>query len=257
MTNSTNSKLFVDDKDESYSVDILILKNHIYSYYRVNRKSDNQYFILKEFYDNDSQFDWETKCYLDLDHPNVMKTFILGRKDRIILFPYKINGDLFMRKYFLSDLDENTSKNIFKKLIHTLLYIHNQKIIHKNIIMSNILLGDNEEPLIIGFSMTGEESNVKAPETILYGKYDEKTDIFNLGVVLFEIITGHIPFQVAKYKDWWYNKIIKKDYELFWKAHESNNKFNEEFKDLINKMLCFEPTDRPNLYEIQRHKWLE
>ena len=239
--------------DDSHNFVSMILKNNIFCLHKVIRKSDNKIFLRKQFFDHSkSNSEWEIRCYEEINYSNIVKNCIFLS----IYFPYN-NGDLFSRKFLKLDLDENLSKNIFKKLLQSLKYIHSKEIIHKNINMTNILLDENNNPHFTGFSKTGEESNLKAPETILHGKFSEKTDIFSLGIVLFEMITGALPFQEAVYRDWWYNKIIKKNYDLFWKAHESNgNKYNEDFKDLINKIFCNEPIDRPSIIEIQNHKWM-
>lgn len=83
-----------------------------------------------------------------------------------------------------------------------------------------------------------------APE-ILFQNYDgRKTDIFAAGAMLFIMYVGGPPFDKASSNDPWYKLLKDKKYDVYWKAHSQKKPlgfFSESFKDLIQKMLAFDP----------------
>jgi len=81
-------------------------------------------------------------------------------------------------------------------------------------------------------------------------------DIFACGIILFQMVFGVPPFEKASANDARYRYIIKSQYESFWKYCERNGKeITQEFKDLINFMLCYDPAQRITISEIKSHPW--
>ena len=79
--------------------------------------------------------------------------------------------------------------------------------------------------------------------------------MFSTGVVLFAISTGRYPFEWAHASDKKYRLFIEKNYEPFWKHFEKILDFSDSFKDLIQKMLAYDPLERITLQEIAAHDW--
>ncbi len=103
-----------------------------------------------------------------------------------------------------------------------------------------------------------------APEIILRKPYKgASVDIFACGVVLFIMVSGIPPFLRAEKSDNYFKHIMKKDYDLFWEAHERHqpynpngeNFFSDEFRDLMNHLLAFNPSHRYTIDEIKEHPW--
>jgi len=96
-----------------------------------------------------------------------------------------------------------------------------------------------------------------APEVIKGKQYTLTADIFSLGVVLFVLVTKLMPFEYATGKDWWYNKIRTKKFDMFWLAHEKSaeREFDDDFKQLALAMLSPEPEDRPTIEQIKTSQW--
>lgn len=99
-----------------------------------------------------------------------------------------------------------------------------------------------------------------APELNERKKYiGSSVDIFAAGIVLFIMYTGHPPFSKATESDPYYKLIITDRNSTFWEAHSRNKDsdfFSEEFMNLINAMLAYNPQNRIDLAELVSHPWV-
>lgn len=99
-----------------------------------------------------------------------------------------------------------------------------------------------------------------APE-IASKHYDgRKTDIFAAGVILFIMFSGNPPFEKAVITDPYYKLIKEKRFDIFWNAHSRKRTpgfFTESFKDIVQKMLAYVPSERPTIVEISKHPWIK
>ena len=200
----------------------------------------------------------------------------IPRKEQIYfeVIEYAPNGEL--KDYILGPstrLPEKISAKIFSKIVKTMQYIHANNIAHCDIKPENILLDKNFSPKLsdFGFSQSfkGDEGDYMlykfsgtdiycAPETrkaYITGFNGVKHDIFSLGVLLFVITIGSFPFDRASYSDEKYRFIVKKNYKRYWEYFNFVD-ISEEFKDLINKLICVTPAQRLGLNEILEHPWV-
>ena len=90
-----------------------------------------------------------------------------------------------------------------------------------------------------------------APE-ILLSEYDEKCDIWSIGVILYTLLSGRPPFEGTNELE-----IVKKVREGHFDIDIPElNKISQEAKDLIIRMLTYEPSERITLEAASRHKWI-
>jgi serine/threonine protein kinase len=99
-----------------------------------------------------------------------------------------------------------------------------------------------------------------APEIHLRMPYSgEAVDLFATAIVLFIMYAGTPPFTKADPKDPYFKLICNNKNDTFWAAHTrykpSKDFFNAEFKDLLNKMIAFDPKKRLSIAEIKEHAW--
>lgn len=209
-----------------------------------------------------------------------------------IVMEYLPNGDLFnylvasgrgfpeeIARTFFGSLIESRSFFFFREhfLILSLAIgdLHDQGIAHRDLKVENLLfdtdfnlkVGDfgfaakfwNNEKGFIPLKGRCGTRKYAAPEIYSKDPYNgAAVDVFSCGVVLFILITGYPPFKEANKNDLLYSKIVAKNYKDFWGFFENGLKaaFSEEFKDLINAMLAFEPSERPNIKDIKGHAWV-
>ena len=137
---------------------------------------------------------------------------------------YTLKDKLLSRKYF----DEKLSKIIFWDIGHKINNLHKIGIAHMNLNLENILLDNNYNIKIAGFSLA---------QFIIDKQNGIKEDIFQLGVILLQLISGKCDKKILEDKCL---KIMKKGgYEFFWSLIEdqSNITFSKGIKELITVML--------------------
>ena len=148
---------------------------------------------------------------------------------------------------------------------------HNAGVAHRDIKPQNLLLDSRFNIKLTDFGLSKVfESDAdaimkttyvgtrgyQAPELLLDKPYDLACDIFSMGVVLFILITGYPPFEQAHYSDRWFRPIEKGDYAKFWKYHAGCSISNDaKCKELLEKMLCFNPKERITIAQIKKHPW--
>ena len=139
----------------------------------------------------------------------------------------------------------------------------------------NIVFDKNFKPIIIDFGFSEEinsdtktftgsrgSKQYKSPEMWENKGYNGiQSDIFSLGVVLFNIVSGSFGFKSSETNDKYYQYIAnsKGDFTEYWKLVENTVqiKFTDEFKKLYVKMVAYNPSERPNIDEILSDPWLK
>ena len=192
---------------------------------------------------------------------------------------YYSRGNLFYYlKHNEKGLLEKYAKVIFKKIVKAIQFCHNRNICHLDIKPANIILDNDFNPIIIDFGLSNKIRNDKN-EIIIYegdpGTIDYKcpemwernrykgveSDIFSLGVILFNLVTSKPGFITSQKNDSFYKYIIhnKGNYESYWKEirGQISKDFSKEFKELYVKMVAFHPSERPSINEILKSNWLK
>jgi serine/threonine protein kinase len=146
-----------------------------------------------------------------------------------ILLEYIPGGLLFDVCQSLGGMGEENGKYFLSQMLDVLEYMHGKGVVHRDLKLENILVDDqmNLKVADFGFATFRKVHNLKsyrgtmtymAPE-IKEGKtYDGmKIDMFSTGVILFIIVQGIFPFKEAKKDEFFYNLLLKQDYETYWK----------------------------------------
>jgi len=162
---------------------------------------------------------------IDNGDGDIIKGYSLKKKKYLILV-YAEKGDL--SKYITicgRGLKEIHAKLFFSKILKSVQLIHKSGICHRDLKTGNILLDNKFNPKICDFGFAAY-TTTKLKDTLgtycyaapeIYNSYydGEKIDIFSLGVVLFNIVTGVYSFQKAKIIDSSYRLIKDKNYKVF------------------------------------------
>jgi serine/threonine protein kinase len=177
-------------------------------------------------------------------------------------------GDLFdsigqMKKY-----NEDIARNVICDVLQALSYMHGQNVVHCDLKSKNLLLKRQDDacPQVVigdfGFasrvywpkSLTRQCGTpyFVAPEVLLGTGYDTKADMWSLGVILYSLLSGDLPF------------MGKSHLELFKKILGGKLEFGDELwgdvscaaKDMIQKLLVVSPDSRLSALDALQHGWI-
>ena len=241
------------------------LKNEINMLIELNKNSQIES-IPKIFYPKEGYDKEDDDNIINEKKTNEKLYYVTELFSKENLFYYIENGG-FSEKY---------AQVIFKKIVEAIKFCHNKGICHLDIKPANIVFDKNFEPVIIDFGYAAKfmDGNKKkfftgykgtpeyeSPDMKAREKYDgEKCDIFSLGAVLFNLVTGKPGFITSWLPDKFYRKIIKKNYEKYWKSVFNagvTNDLTENFKNLYLKMVAFNPNERATMKDILESPWLQ
>jgi calcium-dependent protein kinase len=174
-------------------------------------------------------------------------------------------GELFYEISNKGYLTEHVSAVICKQLFSCVLYLHENQIVHRDLKPENILLEDREDAMnikLIDFGTAVELSKKSkmneligssyyiSPE-VINGSYDEKCDVWSLGVILYILLCGLPPFTGNTTKQIM-SKINAGKYSLEGKIWDS---VSTEAKDLIKRLLC-PAANRISAADALNHPWI-
>lgn len=228
--------------------------------------------ILKhnEFFDNEKEI---LESLQNKNIPNIIHFINSGIiegesfKNKYLILEYAEKGDLYrFIRIPEMPLKEIHAKLFFKKILNSVQTLHNNGVYHRDLKTGNILLDNKFNPLICDFGFSTIDKNIlkepfgshhyAAPEIFKKSYYAEKVDIFALGVIIFNLVTGGYGFEEAFDNDRNYIYIKNKKYKKFWN-NISNVEISEEFKELYVKIVAYKYSERPTIEEILKDKWME
>ena len=201
-----------------------------------------------------------------LFHPYLTQMYCVIEKsdDIYIISEFCSKGDIIKNLLEKGTFDESFSCKIFQQIISSLEYLHKNNICHRDIKPENILLTEKLDAKLTDFGLSRHfkknellnsscGSPIYAAPEMLEGKsYDgTKIDIWSLGISLYTMVCGELPFVVDDENDIYIlmDKIIKGNYNI-------PEFLSDECKDLIKNMLVTDPDKRITLEQIKNHKWV-
>ena len=199
-----------------------------------------------------------------LKHRNIVSLYEIYESPKYfyIITEYLSGKDLIEKIIRKKRFTEEEALRIFFQLLDAMTYMHKMNICHRNIRTEHILFDKNNRPKIIGFGYsTFYESNKKiegsygslcyaCPEIIDESPYNpELADVWSLGVILYVLICGYLPFSDDDDNK---NKILIENAKIDFPKEISN-----KLKDLIRHMLDKNPNKRYTFQKIAKHPWLK
>ena len=157
------------------------------------------------------RFEHEARTIARLDHPHIVSIFDVGRTSTGQIYytmPHLPNGDLAGRN--LRE-DQQRILEIMRSLADALGYAHEQGIVHRDVKPENVLFDKLDRPLLADFGIalsdslhqprvtregaTIGSSGYMSPEQARSQSLDGRSDIYSLGVLCYELLTGEMPFR--------------------------------------------------------------
>lgn len=195
-----------------------------------------------------------------------------SEKESIIYLTLELakGGELFDFIAQTGSFSEPVTRYYFHQIIEAFEYLHAQGISHRDMKPDNIMMDEEFNLKIADFGFSSKAAtnesfkgtrSYMAPEILVGVKYyGPMVDIFAGGIILFIMLTGMPPFQMAHPKDNLYKYACLNRMDQFWKFHFQHQEggksfFSKSFIDLINWIFNFDHTVRPSLSEIKEHEW--
>jgi len=214
----------------------------------------------------------KVKIHYALAHPCIVRLYAaIGDENYVYhLMEYLPGGDLFEMLSTVGALPEQMAKRYAAQLILAVDFLHSRQILHNDIKPENLLIDSVETIKLTDFGMAsfqyqteekipGKPSIINgtpqymAPETILKRIHGRGTDWWSVGICIYEMLTGSLPFDITDSD----STII-----IFKKILRSNlvipDYIDSLAADLINRLLCMNPEQRLGkcgAVEVREHKW--
>lgn len=159
------------------------------------------------------RFEHEARIIAKLEHPGIVVIHEVGRTqegDLYYVMPYLAKGDLSVRDY--RD-DEPGLIALLRALLDALGYAHARGIVHRDVKPENVLFDNADRPQLADFGIALAQREVNSritgdglvigtsaqmsPEQARADPVDDRSDLYSLGILTYELLTGHLPYQSA------------------------------------------------------------
>ena len=209
----------------------------------------------------------EIEVYLKLDHPNICKLLEVYEDESAVHLVMELcsGGELYERLAQLKRYTERDAARVTLQMLNAINYCHAHSICHRDIKLENWVYAnpssDSQLKLIdwgmsrifTGEPMTQIHGTVYyvSPQ-VLAGNYDNKCDVWSIGVIVYMILSGSPPFPGQN------------DQEIINRIKSTEVSFegprwlgiSKDAKDYISLLLTREPKMRPSAAQAMDHPWL-
>ncbi|THG98230.1 hypothetical protein EW026_g3921 [Hermanssonia centrifuga] len=215
----------------------------------------------------------EIEVLRSLKHPNIVRLYDVIETDKYIgiILEFAQGGELFDHILAHRYLREKDACKLFCQLISGVWYIHQKKIVHRDLKLENLLLDRNRNVIITDFGFANRFEHrsddlmqtscgspcYAAPELVISdGSYvGSAVDIWSCGVILYAMLAGYLPFDDDPANPDGDN--INLLYKYIVNTPLSFPDYiSADARDLLSIMLVPDPEQRANLRSIMSHRWL-
>jgi len=177
-------------------------------------------------------------------------------------------GELMTRIIEAEHFSERVAATYFQQMCLGLKHVHEKLVVHRDIKPENFLLDSKEQHAKVKLTDFGLSIGIPSPDTVLdeacgsayyiapemfKGEYTKEADIFSLGVNLFLMLSGTVPFGAEANSDAQIYKAIKHDPLVFGPEWENST---AAIKELLMGLLEKDPTKRYTLVQALNHPWV-
>jgi len=200
-----------------YRIDAVVARSGMATIYRATDTRDGSTVALKIphpdmeadpiFFD---RFKREAAIGERLNHPNVMRVFNSEKRSRVYMVMEWCDGRLLRKILDEGRISQDRAIRIAIEVLKALDYIHANGVVHRDLKPENIVVDDQDHIKLIDFGIAGDTASRRltyanftatmgtpdyiAPEQVKGKRGDGRTDIYSMGVILYEMLTGKLPF---------------------------------------------------------------
>ncbi|XP_041927724.1 ribosomal protein S6 kinase alpha-5 isoform X1 [Alosa sapidissima] len=211
-------------------------------------------------------------------HPNIVKLHEIyhDQLHTYLVLELLRGGELLERIRQKQHFSETEASRIMRRLVSAVSHMHDVGVVHRDLKPENLLFtddGEHSEIKVIdfGFARLKPPDNqllktpcftlqYAAPEILTYDGYDESCDLWSLGVILYTMLSGQVPFQCQEKSlthtsaEEIMRKIKQGDFSFEGEAWKS---VSQQAKDLIQELLTVDPNKRIKMCGLRYNAWLQ
>ncbi|OMJ80197.1 hypothetical protein SteCoe_19603 [Stentor coeruleus] len=209
----------------------------------------------------------EVTILSELDHPNILKVYqtIETNRSYYVVMESADGGNVQDR--ILKSGNEYLVGKFMQDIFSAVNYMHIKGIIHCDLHIGNLLLSNQTSdavPKVVGFTFSQKSSDMQEIDLALLnyqyispdmldGTVNEKTDIWSLGIILYKLLVGKLPFASKNKKD-----ILEAIYKADLDFEDPNFvNLSHNAKDLLQKLLVRDSFNRLSAKDALNHVWLQ
>ena len=200
--------------DGRYKINEQIYTDYVsdfYSAYDTTEDKNVQIRIFKDEFLGKEDFIKKFKHLTELSHPNIMKIYDFGLGDRIQYIVTECMKPITLKEYIANNNNIPWKESVYItiQILNAFKYAHSKNIIHGNLNPENVIISKDGTVKVTGFSMdcsldiktiiddnkANYSLNYKALEQIKGNEPDIRSDIYSVGVIFYEMLTGKLPFE--------------------------------------------------------------
>ncbi|KAI5626761.1 MAP/microtubule affinity-regulating kinase 4 isoform X3, partial [Silurus asotus] len=205
----------------------------------------------------------EVRIMKSLNHPNIVQLFevIETEKTLYLIMEYASGGEVFDYLVAHGRMKEKEARAKFRQIVSAVHYCHQKKIVHRDLKAENLLLDADSNIKIADFGFSNEftlgskldtfcgSPPYAAPELFQGKKYDgPEVDIWSLGVILYTLVSGSLPFDGQNLKEL-RERVLRGKYRVpFY--------MSTDCESILRRFLVLNPAKRCTLEQIMKDKWM-
>ncbi len=208
----------VGENLDQYKLTEVIARSGMASIFKAIDQIDGQTVAIKVPYmqfESDvvfyGRFQREEEVGRRLNHPGIVKVLTPRKKSRMYIAMEYIEGES-LRSIMRTEngLPAEQALGLARQLAETLVYMHGEGVVHRDLKPENVLVTADGQTKVMDFGIALDESarrltwsglsstigtpDYMAPEQVSGRRGDVRTDIYSLGTILYEMLTGHLPY---------------------------------------------------------------
>ena len=202
---------------DSYRIDAPVARSGMASIFRATDLRDNRVVALKIPHPDMEadpilfdRFQRETGIGEKLNHPGVMRVFGGEKRSRVYMVMEWCEGRLLREILSEGRMSQDRAIRIAVETLQALEYIHENGVVHRDLKPENIMVDEHDRIKLIDFGIAGDSAARRltyanftatlgtadyiSPEQVKGKRGDGRSDIYAMGVILYEMLTGKLPF---------------------------------------------------------------
>jgi eukaryotic-like serine/threonine-protein kinase len=202
---------------DSYRIDAPVARSGMASIFRATDLRDGHVVALKIPHPDMEadpilfdRFQREAGIGERLNHPGVMRVFAVEKRSRVYMVMEWCDGRLLREILSEGKMSQDRAIRIAIEVLEALEYIHENGVVHRDLKPENIMVDANDNIKLIDFGIAGDSAARRltyanftatlgtadyiSPEQVKGKRGDGRSDVYAMGIILYEMLTGRQPF---------------------------------------------------------------